>query len=456
MIEPQAGPDETGRRGEDPELPEPLIIPRPEHPVSRKDIDREALKVMYRLRDAGFTAYLVGGGVRDLFLGKKPKDFDISTDARPGQLRKLFRNSRIIGRRFRLVQVFFHGGKIVEVSTFRRRSEFEEPNGATEVLASDNTFGNPAEDAFRRDLTINSLFYEIETHAVIDYTGGVADLHNGIIRLVGDPDRRLTRDPARMLRAIRHAARSNFTIEAQTWEAIKRHRQELALCPVSRIRDELLKDLRGGASREWFLLAVASGLFSVIFPCYQAQLPEEAKARSADVESPASTAGLLSRLLQVVDRLQNEGELLPDHFLFALLLLPWAREELDLFQDRQGEEVSLFGRRLRAEIEQALRQLNVKRADKEIVALLLLNLPVFQRQLEKGSWPSWLKSKSYFKEASQFFHLYQEATGGEQVTVVDLEPRTVKPRPRKRSSHKGIRAPAFSSSKGGIFGLRKK
>jgi poly(A) polymerase len=146
----------------DSDYPQPRIIPRPEHAISRANIDREALKVMYRLRDEGFLAYLVGGGVRDLLQGKTPKDFDISTNAKPGELRKIFRNSRIIGRRFRLVQVFYHGGKIIEVSTFRCRSEFEENgNGDVETLAADNTFGNPAEDAFRRDLTINALFYLI-------------------------------------------------------------------------------------------------------------------------------------------------------------------------------------------------------------------------------------------------------------------------------------------------------
>ena len=143
--------------------PIPRIIPRSSHPISRKNIDREALKVLYRLRDAGHVAYLVGGGVRDLYLGKTPKDFDISTDARPGQLRKIFKNSRLIGKRFRLVQVFFPGDKIVEVSTFRCRSEYDLNGGNSsakeKVLAANNTFGTPSDDAFRRDLTINSLFY---------------------------------------------------------------------------------------------------------------------------------------------------------------------------------------------------------------------------------------------------------------------------------------------------------
>ena len=149
------------------------IIPESEHPIRENLLDREALKVLYRLRDAGFKGYLVGGGVRDLYLGRAPKDFDISTDARPGQLRKLFRNSRTIGRRFRLVQVFFRGNKIIEVSTLRSSSEFD-LKGDDAVLPSNNTFGTLEEDAFRRDLTINSLFYEIENRTIIDYTDGVA------------------------------------------------------------------------------------------------------------------------------------------------------------------------------------------------------------------------------------------------------------------------------------------
>ncbi|MCW5204869.1 polya polymerase, partial [Desulfobulbus sp. N2] len=175
----------------------------------------------YRLRDAGYSGYLVGGGVRDLYLGNQPKDFDISTNARPGQLRKLFRNSRTIGRRFRLVQVFFKGNKIIEVSTLRSRSEYDsdEPD---KVLPTNNTFGTLEEDAYRRDLTINSLFYEIESKTLIDYVGGVQDLTDGIIRIVGEPEQRIIRDPVRMLRAIRHAARNDFSIEKKPWRPSKR------------------------------------------------------------------------------------------------------------------------------------------------------------------------------------------------------------------------------------------
>ncbi len=173
----------------DEQLQNALIIPPSQHPIHESLLDREALKVLYRLRDAGFKGYLVGGGVRDLYLGKQPKDFDISTDARPGQLRKLFRNSRTIGRRFRLVQVFFRGNKIIEVSTLRSQSEHD-LNGPDQVLPHNNTFGTLEEDAFRRDLTINALFYEVETNTIIDYVGGVRDLDDGVVRMVGEPGRR--------------------------------------------------------------------------------------------------------------------------------------------------------------------------------------------------------------------------------------------------------------------------
>jgi poly(A) polymerase len=447
-MDPSADPDLA-------ELPEPLIIPRAGHPISRKDIDREALKVMHRLRDAGFSAYLVGGAVRDLYLGKKPKDFDISTNARPGQLRTLFRNSRIIGRRFRLVQVFFMGGKIVEVSTLRCRSEFEEgEKEEDEVLAHNNTFGSEAEDAFRRDLTINALFYEIENFTIIDYTGGVADLNNRIVRIVGEPARRIIRDPVRMMRAIRHAARSNFTIEERTWQAIVSNLETLRLCPDSRVRDEFFKDLNSGACAPWCRLAVASGLFFLLLPCYDgiiSQKPEE----------PSPQTSLLFALCQVIDRLHSEGTPLPEHLLLALLLLPWAQARFDLLHPpAEGRETFAFSRTLRAEVDSQLEHLNVKRASREEITSLLVNLPAFIRHGTEQAWPGWLKRKSYFPDGLLLFQLYQEALGGSPAEpAARLEApapprsgrsRSGKPRPPRSES----RTPAFTGKKGGIFGLK--
>ena len=316
----QTDPPQTATVDSQEETPR-IILPS-DHPITRKRIDREALKVLYRLRDAGHVAYLVGGGVRDLYLNKTPKDFDISTDARPGQLRKLFRNSRLIGRRFRLVQVFFPGNKIVEVSTFRCRSEYDLNGGVAsngeKGLAANNTYGSPADDAFRRDLTINGLFYEIENSSIIDYTGGVRDLERGIIRFIGEPEKRVQRDPARMLRVIRHGARNNFAIEPATWQDIIDHREKLTLCPISRIRDELMKDLHCSACRAWMQLAVDSGIFYVLFPFYRPIL--------AGKDGPEKLRLLLA-LQAVVDRLHSGGRVLPDQVLFALLLLPWAMSE---------------------------------------------------------------------------------------------------------------------------------
>ncbi|MEW6595338.1 MAG: poly(A) polymerase [Thermodesulfobacteriota bacterium] len=443
-----------------PTLPEPRIIPRSEHPISRANIDREALKVMYRLRDAGHRAYLVGGGVRDLMLGRTPKDFDISTDAHPGELRKLFRNSRIIGKRFRLVQVFYHGGKIIEVSTFRCRSEFEE-NGGDAVLAQNNTFGTPAEDAFRRDLTINALFYEIENFTVIDYTGGVADLHNRIVRMVGDPERRITRDPVRMLRAIRHAARQGFTVEGETWAAIRANADKLALCPVSRIRDEFMKDLRSGAMREWAKLALASTLFFAILPCYAQRLPggEDPGFYGRPEAQGNETLALLFRVLDMVDRFCTEGTAVPDEVLFALLLLPWAIAEFDLLRPREqkGGEGYRFTRRLREALDVNLEHLGIKRASKEEITLLLSSLPLFVQHEKDGEWPRWLARKSYFQQALTFYRLYQAAAAGAALPEIAApEPAPPKAKRRRGGGHRrGARTTAFATTKGGIFGLKK-
>lgn len=430
-----------------PDYPEPLIVSRSEHPISRRNIDREALKVLYRLRDAGFKAALVGGGVRDLYLGKTPKDFDISTNARPGQLRKLFRNSRTIGRRFRLVQVFFHGNKIIEVSTFRCRSEYD-INGRDEVLAANNTYGSLADDAFRRDLTINALFYEIENFTIIDYAGGVADLNNHIVRIVGAPDRRITRDPVRMLRAIRHASRTGFTIDQATWEAIVRHRESLYICPVSRIRDELFKDLHGTSCVAWAELALDCGIFFTLFPFYKGIIDPVGKDRE--------NSRCLLALFKVIDRLHSRDRLIPDHLLLAIILIPWARNSFPLLQEKITRKATFdISRDIKNELESNMQHLNIKRGDKEHIAGLLANLSLFSSEKSKGKWPRWLTKKSYFREGAQFYKIYREALTG--IPAEDLKfapvPGRAKSRKRSRAGYKNV---AFApNTKGGVFGFRK-
>ena len=189
----------------------PTIRERSEHCISRSNIDEDALKVLYRLSTAGYTSYLVGGSVRDLLLGRHPKDFDVGTNARPNEIRKIFRNCFLIGRRFRLAHIIF-GKKVIETSTFRRQpEETEATNGLYQ--AEDNTFGTPEEDAKRRDFTVNGLFYDIKTFSVIDYVGGLKDLEKRDLRCIGDPNIRFREDPVRMMRAVKFAARLDFTID---------------------------------------------------------------------------------------------------------------------------------------------------------------------------------------------------------------------------------------------------
>ena len=241
---------------------QPRILARSQHTLSRKQIDPDPLRVLYRLRSSGFKAFLVGGGVRDLLLGRKPKDFDIGTDASPQQVKKLFRNCFIIGRRFRLCHVRF-GNKVVEVATFRRKAEPEE--GDT-IVKRDNTFGTPEEDAFRRDFTINAMFYDIADFSIIDYTGGIEDLEAKRVRVIGDPDERFREDPVRMMRAVAIACRLGFRIDREAQEAIRARRGEIVKSSHVRILDEIYKILRQGSARATFEQLYATGLLAYIFP----------------------------------------------------------------------------------------------------------------------------------------------------------------------------------------------
>jgi poly(A) polymerase len=261
---------------------EPVIVPRAEHTISRRDIDADALKVLYRLQQAQHTAYLVGGGVRDLLLGRRPKDFDIGTSAHPYEIKKLFRNCWIIGRRFRLAHVKF-GTKTIEVATFRRNvpdppPDAEEgeappvvavspvPNSTDGIIRRDNTFGTPEEDAFRRDFTVNALFYDIATYSIIDYCGGLRDLEKRVIRSIGDPLVRFVEDPVRMLRAAVFAARLGFTIDAQVVDAIAALRPLIAKASPARLLEEYYKILRSGYAEASFRSLSDLGLLELMTP----------------------------------------------------------------------------------------------------------------------------------------------------------------------------------------------
>ncbi len=260
----------------------PKIIPKKGHRISRKQMSPNALRILYRLHSRGFIAYLVGGCVRDLMLGRTPKDFDIGTNATPGQIKRLFHNSRLVGRRFRLAHIRFQD-EIVEVSTFRRAADSSDIEEIPEIdegkrrhvrhlkdehgmVLADNIFGTPEEDAIRRDFTINALAYNIADSSVVDFSTGLADLKERLIRSIGDPEVRFTEDPVRMLRAVRFAASHNFEIEEEAWQAILKLASTIARVSPSRVYEEIQKLFLLGFAEPTFFLLEKSGLLASLLP----------------------------------------------------------------------------------------------------------------------------------------------------------------------------------------------
>lgn len=292
----------------------PTVINRNKHVVSRKQMSPEVLKVLYRLHRTGHLAYLCGGGVRDLLLGRKIDDFDVATDAEPRKLKKVFGNCRLIGRRFRIAHIMFKGGKIIEVSTFRKKGEEEEATDDSNslLIKRDNTFGSPAEDAFRRDFTINGLYYNVADFSIIDYVDGRADLHARLIRCIGEPNIRFQEDPIRILRGIRLAATLDFRVEDSTWEAMKRQCHHIMECPASRIREEIMKILRRKGSRKGFELLAGGGILEHL-------LPRLNEFRLACLKNEPTSADPLFPHLGVIDDLRSKGSEFTDSLLLATL-----------------------------------------------------------------------------------------------------------------------------------------
>ncbi len=245
----------------------PVVYARQEHCISRKNIDPDALKVLYRLSDAGYTAYLVGGGVRDLLLGRAPKDFDVGTSARPNEVKRVFRNCFLIGRRFRLAHIRF-GEKVIETATFRQNSQTvgEIIEHAAEGPKEDNTFGTPETDAYRRDFTVNGLFYDIRDFSVIDWIGGMKDLEKKVIRSIGDPAIRFQEDPVRMMRAIKFSSRLGFSIERRTAAAMKKYHRCILTAAVPRVCEEVFRLFPYGHSEEAFRQLYDYGLLGDLVP----------------------------------------------------------------------------------------------------------------------------------------------------------------------------------------------
>src|SRR3954467_9392417 len=296
--------------------------------IAPDQIDSDAAKVVERLRRYDHKAYLVGGCVRDLLLGLKPKDFDVVTSATPQDIKRLFRNCRIIGRRFRLAHIFY-GPKIIETSTFRanpRELEEEDGEGAESesgdlLIRRDNVFGTPEEDARRRDFTINGLFYDLKTGQVIDHVKGMADLEARVVRTIGDPDIRFREDPIRILRAVKFAARCDLTIEPDTYRRMMEHRGEIAKCAQARVSEEFYRLLRAGAAKRSMELLLETDLLEILAP----EVVRGLKAEE-DAEAAALHRGRFWGYLAALDRSAAVRPVPPSNaLLLAALVLPRLR-----------------------------------------------------------------------------------------------------------------------------------
>jgi poly(A) polymerase len=305
--------EDDGSKGK----PYPRIFLRSGHNLSRTNISPNALKVLYRLRDAGFQAYLVGGGVRDLLLGREPKDFDVGTDAHPDQVRKLFRNCRLIGRRFRLAHILF-GREVIEVATFRGLHDQDTDLAHADRhideegrIVRDNVFGTIEEDAWRRDFTVNALYYSIADFSVLDFVGGMGDLEAGLLRLIGDPEQRYREDPVRILRVIRFAAKLGFRIHPDTERPIRSLGHLLRDIPPARLFEETLKLFMGGTGLATFELLRHYGIFTYLFPLTE---------KALEVEEQGFPITMVMRALENTDLRVNRDQPVTPAFLFAVLL----------------------------------------------------------------------------------------------------------------------------------------
>jgi poly(A) polymerase len=437
----------------------PRIIPRPDHIISRANIDPDALKILIRLRKNGHIAYLVGGGVRDLLLERAPKDFDISTSAHPAQIKKLFRNCFIIGRRFRLCHIRF-GRKVIEVSTFRRQATSD---GDDPLIQRDNTFGTPEEDAFRRDFGVNALFYDVASFSVIDYVGGLKSLEKREMCAIGDPVVRFAEDPVRMLRAVSLACRLDFSIERNTLEGLRATRGEITKSSPARILEEFYKILRQGAARKTFESLHETGLLAYL-------LPEASKALDEGGERLLGSLARLDAYRNAGRATGGEGDELTNPLLMGTLLVPLGvslrrpptasgrRREGDpqpSAEDVAGELERLGGDAQSAEVPEAeeASAMPFARRDLETLRLIL----AAQRRLRDPSLAPGagraLAGKKYFEPALRWLEIH----GGVEAEELAAEWRRIEPnipasdsaeerRPRRRRRRRrGPPPPADSS-----------
>ena len=402
------------------------VIPRAQHPISRKEIDRDAMRVMKRLNQNGHEAYLVGGAVRDLYLGKAPKDYDIATDATPSRLRKLFRNCRIIGRRFKIGHIYFEAGKVIEVATFRQSAAdaASSSNGIVRsesgIILRDNAYGTPQEDARRRDLTINGLFYDLKTFTVLDYVDGVKDIKARIVRMISEPDLSFAEDPVRMLRALRHSARTGFRIEDETMDSIIRNHADILQANSSRLLEEILKDLRSGAAAPFFKAIFGAHLLGDLLPVLSDQL------------SHSGSAHPFWRRIETLDSRVIAGSEFSSSISLSLLLYTTLFNEEEMWNaTRKLSPLAL--KQIRGNFQKSTTALQVSRRDTERILQIARNLSTFNHLLRNDRAPGKKLNKNYSRDVLDCLEIEVESTG-ENLEITNRWSDIVTENERKRSA----------------------
>lgn len=417
---------------------EPTVIPRAQHSISRSLISENALKVLSRLKEAGCASFLVGGCVRDLLLGREPKDFDVVTDARPEEIKKIFHSARLIGRRFRLAHVRF-GREIIEVATFRAMPK---PDDDANV-DNRNVFGTQEEDARRRDFTVNALYYDYRDFSVIDYVGGVEDLKRGALRVIGDAEARYREDPVRMLRAVRFAAKLGFNIDPETAEPIRRLGALLQDVSPARMFEEVLKLFHGGSALKTYEMLRSYRLFQYLFPVTEASLAQE------DQGFPIT---LVARALANTDARVLEDKPVTPAFLFAALLWEPVRADVAARLAQGGNPHDALDRAAEQVLREQLRHITLPKR----FSVPMREIWSMQERFERraGQQPYRLMQHKRFRAAYDFLLLraqsgeadpelaewwtkFQEVDDAERPTMiatVATEPGVVKKRRRRRRS----------------------
>ena len=436
--EKEAGESDSAARS----AADPLILSRQEHQISRKDIDRDALKALYRLIDHGHVTYLVGGAVRDLMLSRKPKDFDIVTDATPRKVKRLFRNCRIIGRRFRLAHLHYAEGKIIEVATFRSSGGADEVVREGELIRRDNVYGTPDEDAHRRDLTINGLFYDVSNFTVIDYVGGVSDLRSSVIRMIGDPHYSFKEDPIRMLRAIRHSVRIGFTFDQETRIAMEQSREEILKANPARLLEELYKDLCSGHAKNFFDVLYQQGFLHLLMPALFEVLNQQ--------ETKNDWIECLDRL----DEQISAGHRVHQALGIAALVSPMLISRFRKLEATPQRDIRTISKIFREDLSEVLRQLKVYRRDEERLWAALGGLCAVADAVQRRKWSSKLKVQPWLCDSMEVLYVLLGPGDGRQEMLSEArklpvqnspEISTRRRRPRRRA--------AGNAGKQGVGGL---